>query len=154
MKELIKYWQIIKQTQNSEIARIREEVSLLSNNRQISDETKGTQIETLKAELINIYLDNKLKVAGWNKTTAETEQIKTAISQMAQKLTNETNEVAIKQQMADFETKWGKDAGSILKQLVGKIIKPRNVPISTNHKKQKIHEEQKKRWSGTNTGRP
>lgn len=84
----------------------------------ILEGTKGDQIDTIK-------LGNALTRAQIGKTSQESQKIANEIGMMAQKLLNETNEVAIKQQLADFETKWGNDAGSILKQLIGKIIKPR-----------------------------
>jgi len=114
-----------KSMTDMEMSRLRNEVQVLWLQRDILEGTKDPIIDKAKADVTATYAEIALKRASTGKTEEEIKKISSEIGQMAQKLANETQETAIKQQLADFETKWGNDAGSILKQLVGKIIKPR-----------------------------
>lgn len=110
-----------KSMTDQELSRLRTEVQMLWTSRDIQDATKQTEIDKKSAELTSIYAEIALKQAGITKTEEETKRIATEIGQMAQRLANETQKVAIEQQLADFQTKWGDGAGEILKQVIGNI---------------------------------
>lgn len=110
-----------KSMTDQELSRLRTEVQMLWTSRDIQDATKQTEIDKKSAELTAIYAEIAMKQANIGKTEEETKRIATEIGQMAQRLANETNKVAIEQQLADFQTKWGDSVGDILKQVIGNI---------------------------------
>lgn len=112
-----------KSMTDQELSKLRTEVQNMWIQRDILEGTKDTQIQQQKANLTATYAEIALKQAGVGKTEEETKKIAAEIGQMVQKLANETKQVEIQQQMADFQTKWGNDAGTVLRQVLGGIIK-------------------------------
>lgn len=121
---------IATMTQNTAVALIQRQLQQATETlnqavreNKIGDATKQSQIETIKAQLAGIYIDNAVKKAQLGKTEAETKSITTAIKQKWNELQNQADYNAIQKQLADFQTSFGGQASHILQSLLNLIPK-------------------------------
>lgn len=112
-----------KSMTDMEVSKLRTEVQLLWNQRDISDATKDTEIDLRKQELTQKYAEIELKRSERNLTDKTIEKIAKEITQMADYLQLEKDKVDIQRKLQEFQTDWGDDAGSILKQIIGHLFK-------------------------------
>lgn len=111
---------IAKMTQNQVVARIGTELRTLTaqmhiweRQNKIDANTADEKIGIIEQELAEITARVLLTKAQTGKTKEETDKIAKEIGQMAQRLQNETDQVAIQQQLANFETNFGKQLGGV-----------------------------------------
>lgn len=104
------------------------ENTLLENEIQAQGVNGATLVRQRQLEINKTMAEIGLASAGIDTQRVSAQKMAAEIGQMAQKLQNETNQVKIQQQIADFQTKWGDTAGDVLKQIISQLtglIKPR-----------------------------
>lgn len=112
-------------TQNQIVAKIGTELRELTakmhiweRNNNIDEQTADEKIGIIEKELIGIGLRNALTKAQTGKTDEEIKQIVQQVQASIQGIKNETDRVKIEQQIANFETSFGKQVGGIIGSII------------------------------------
>lgn len=87
----------------------------------IDQKTMNDKIQIIRQQAMGAVLQNEYTRAGINKTKQETDSIANQMTLVWAQLENSKDQTAIARQLADFETKWGKEPADILKQVFNKV---------------------------------
>lgn len=103
----------------TELRAATERLEILTNEKEISNATKDEKIQMIGTELAGMYLRNELTRQQGKKTKQEIDQMSKELQLKIDALANEQDKTKIQQQLADFETSFGKQVSSVLQTLLG-----------------------------------
>lgn len=130
-------------TQNAAIATIMSQLRTTTaimhtaeTQQKITQATADKNIEMVAAELAAIYVNNRLTEEKIQLTEEERKQVIEQTKATAQSIINEQARVKIDQQIANFETSFGKQVGGIVGSLLGLIpgMGTRKTATTVTHK--------------------
>lgn len=119
---------IAEETQNDAVAMVRTglrkftaEMHTAETQQRVTQETANNNIKIVAADYANLLLTNKAIRASLNKTDAEIDKIRQDITNSIRALDISAGQLAVDQQIADFNTSFGNQVGGVIGSLLNLI---------------------------------